>query len=255
MSSEVYREYLRVDGYRDGMSVELFSGNQYVGLAHFSSRDNLVYTQKERKVASSVSGLLAAAIQNSTEIMDAQDRVSWVDVSGNSPPFFRGAEEFGIWRFDVRISDWCAVSGTRDAPWREDPLFLRHLELFSGNPDHSARHLWTTGKSVYAISLTKLPSTGQIEVRSGRCTAERYWGLSLQELRVASLMCLGKTDEEIAVLMNLSPRTVHSHTTSTRRKMGVRSRVEAAVRIITTASFLPDPRFASLAEFSRALKQ
>jgi len=55
-------------------------------------------------------------------------------------------------------------------------------------------------------------------------------GLTRREMTVADLLVAGMTDREIADTLTLSTRTVHSHVTSIRRKLGARNRTEAVTR-------------------------
>lgn len=59
-------------------------------------------------------------------------------------------------------------------------------------------------------------------------------GLSEQELRVASLAAEGLSNAEIGECLSLSPRTVQWHLNNAFKKMGVRSRTELAVRLLSS---------------------
>ncbi len=54
------------------------------------------------------------------------------------------------------------------------------------------------------------------------------FGLTFREVTVLSLIARGKSDKEIAVLLGLSPFTVNKHSANLVRKLGARSRSQAA---------------------------
>jgi DNA-binding NarL/FixJ family response regulator len=55
-------------------------------------------------------------------------------------------------------------------------------------------------------------------------------GLSRRELEVVRLVAVGRTNREIAQELYLSPRTIDMHMRSVLRRLGCRSRMEAARR-------------------------
>ena len=61
-SSRLFRDYLSEEGYAEGMTLELFSATEPVGLAHFSSRTAYAFEGAPRKAALAVSGLLGQLI-------------------------------------------------------------------------------------------------------------------------------------------------------------------------------------------------
>ncbi|NIP41587.1 MAG: response regulator [candidate division Zixibacteria bacterium] len=56
--------------------------------------------------------------------------------------------------------------------------------------------------------------------------------LTERELQVLSKVVSGKTNAEIGLILGISPKTVEKHLDSVYRKMGVASRVEAAVQAV-----------------------
>ena len=56
--------------------------------------------------------------------------------------------------------------------------------------------------------------------------------LTIRETSVLQLLTVGKTDKEIAVILDISDRTVGKHVENILSKMGVSSRLEASVRAI-----------------------
>ncbi len=67
--------------------------------------------------------------------------------------------------------------------------------------------------------------------KSTRVKAEAY-SLTERERVVLSAVAFGLTDKEIGKRLAISPDTVRKHVASIRRKMGARSRTEAAVRAV-----------------------
>jgi len=57
--------------------------------------------------------------------------------------------------------------------------------------------------------------------------------LSGRQAEVANLVAAGKLSREIAETLHLSPRTVEHHLEAIFNKLGVRSRVELAVALLT----------------------
>jgi two-component system, NarL family, response regulator LiaR len=53
--------------------------------------------------------------------------------------------------------------------------------------------------------------------------------LSVRELQILQLLAEGKSNREIAVLLNLSPHTIKTHVSGIMSKFGVSDRVQVAV--------------------------
>lgn len=70
------------------------------------------------------------------------------------------------------------------------------------------------------------------EPLSDEALQERF-GLSKKESRVLRLLVEGKTNEEIAYALFLSPHTVRNHAVNIFNKLSVTSRTAAAVRVLT----------------------
>jgi DNA-binding CsgD family transcriptional regulator/membrane protein implicated in regulation of membrane protease activity len=64
------------------------------------------------------------------------------------------------------------------------------------------------------------------------------YGLSAREVEVLQLIALGRSNQEIADVLVVSPRTVHHHVSHILTKMGVDSRVDAA-RIAIRRGLVP----------------
>ena len=58
-------------------------------------------------------------------------------------------------------------------------------------------------------------------------------GLTLRELEVAQHITAGKSNREIAAVLDISHRTVENHIAAIFSKLGVTSRLQIAVRMVT----------------------
>lgn len=74
-----------------------------------------------------------------------------------------------------------------------------------------------------AHAQTRVQSTDASELDSGAAP----YGLSPREVEVLRLICEGRSNQEIAETLFLSPRTVHHHVSHILNKMGADNRVEA----------------------------
>lgn len=237
VGSRIYRDHLRADGYRDGMSMELFLCGEYVGIAHFSARQPFGFTEESRRAASSVGGLLAALVlsQPTTSPLRAmrQTPLQTEPCAGEAPEW--------AW-FVFRGSRDAAPLGLAPVPeGLKSAAFRAHLEQIRARGLRSARHLWAFADGLSRLEIRSYPEHDELLVGVAPTTPSDYHRLSLQELRVLGLLCMGDDDAAIARRLHLSRRTVESHLLNARRKLGSKNRVEAAVRAITTASYLPDP--------------
>jgi DNA-binding NarL/FixJ family response regulator len=65
--------------------------------------------------------------------------------------------------------------------------------------------------------------------------------LSAREIQIVRLIAQGKTNDEIAAELSLSPRTVHSHIASAFKKVDVSNRTQLAVYALTNGLLEDDP--------------
>lgn len=79
--------------------------------------------------------------------------------------------------------------------------------------------------------LQRLREETEAQAEEGVKRASEY-GLTFREITVLSLIARGKSDREIAALLGLSPFTVNKHSSNLVRKMGARSRSQAAARAV-----------------------
>jgi PAS domain S-box-containing protein len=75
--------------------------------------------------------------------------------------------------------------------------------------------------------LQRLREEAEEQAEAGMARAAEY-GLTFREITVLSLIARGKSDKEIAMLLGLSPFTVNKHSANLVRKLGARSRSQAA---------------------------
>ena len=79
--------------------------------------------------------------------------------------------------------------------------------------------------------LQRLREETETAAEEGVKRASEY-GLTFREVTVLSLIARGKSDKEIAALLGLSPFTVNKHSSNLVRKLGARSRSQAAARAV-----------------------
>ncbi|MCH7719349.1 MAG: PAS domain S-box protein, partial [Chloroflexi bacterium] len=79
--------------------------------------------------------------------------------------------------------------------------------------------------------LQRLREETEAKAEEGVKRASEY-GLTFREVTVLSLIAGGKSDKEIAALLGLSPFTVNKHSSNLVRKLGARSRSQAAARAV-----------------------
>lgn len=213
-SSKLFREHLSEEGYAEGMTLELFSATEPVGLAHFSSRTAFAFEGAPRKAALAVSGLLGQLIT----LLPEPEMKEWP-----------ASDESGL--EDLLLAD---------------PNFVVHLQEFQRSPLAFVEHLWWAGDQLVEVGLTQ---PGRVEARPA--AEEAAGGLSRQELAVLSTLCCGVSDAEAAQRLNLSVRTVQSHVSSMRRRLQAGSRLEAVVIALGAGIYVPHPAWAPLREIAR----
>ena len=79
--------------------------------------------------------------------------------------------------------------------------------------------------------LQRLREETEAEAEEGVKRAAEY-GLTFRETTVLNLIARGRSDREIAALLGLSPFTVNKHSSNLVRKLGARSRSQAAARAV-----------------------
>ena len=109
------------------------------------------------------------------------------------------------------LAQWLAHAGA--GPLRDYAIHL--LSQFDAEP-----HMVTAAQE-------KVSPTGDPSASSGQALVEP---LSQRELEVLHLIALGRTNQEIARQLIVSPGTVKAHTASIYRKLDVANRTEAVAR-------------------------
>jgi DNA-binding CsgD family transcriptional regulator len=107
------------------------------------------------------------------------------------------------------------------------------LELFCANPIRALR--LAGGGKQYHYLLHGAPAEDAPQSAAAKASPgepQKTSRLSSREVEVLSLVALGRTNVEIGVALGISKKTVQHHVTHTYRKLGVSSRVEAAMWLI-----------------------
>ncbi|WP_374611874.1 LuxR family transcriptional regulator [Gordonia sp. (in: high G+C Gram-positive bacteria)] len=238
----LFEQYLRAEGFADGMTVELFDGGNYVGLAHFSARRPDAFAAPQRALARDLSGLLALVLRPDQGSENIQ-RAPSADPTDSDAP----APSTVYLRRGARTRS----AGPVDVPFIAEAAFEHVVDGFAASGVDELRHLWWHQGTRYRVTLSRLGDFGDLRVTARPVTAEQVWHLSRQEVRVLSGLVVGRTDAAIAAGLDLSPRTVHTHMVNIRRKLGVDRRTEAAARATATATVVPGPATAPVAELAR----
>ncbi len=217
-SSNLFRNYLSEEGYAEGMTLELYSTTSPVGLVHFSCCEARAFEGSPRQAALAVSGLLGQLVT----LVSVPENKEWP-----------ASDDSGLERALLQDED-----------------FLQHLQDFQHSPLAFIEHLWWVGDQLVEVGLTQ---PGQVEARPAHSKA--ISGLSRQELVVLSALCCGVSDGEAAARLHLSIRTVQSHISSMRRRLGATSRLEAVVIALGVGLYIPHPRWAPLRQIARGKPQ
>lgn len=243
IESPIFRDHLGANGFRDGLSMELFAGERYVGIAHFSARSETGFSHSARLAAASVRGLLAALVLQQGAQPIPSGLVSRTLSTQQAAATARSIDR-------DRVTSWHVIDAGA-VPQPEAPgfapagigsdRFYQHLADFRLTGLASMNHLWEHQRQLYRLELHRIAGSNALSIGVTSVSTASVFGLSLQELRVVSLLCVGHDDAAIAAKLRLSRRTVESHVLRARQKMAAKNRVEAVVRIATTASVLVDP--------------
>jgi two-component system nitrate/nitrite response regulator NarL len=88
------------------------------------------------------------------------------------------------------------------------------------------------GRQFSQTALMKLVNNDPSESEGDLAFIQRTLTLTEREITLLRHMAEGKSDDEIGTLMGLSERTIRHHLKTIYEKLGVRSRVEAAVHVV-----------------------
>jgi DNA-binding CsgD family transcriptional regulator len=121
----------------------------------------------------------------------------------------------------VKISDWLNHSDHAAAG-------LTHpaLTWISEAGEICLRAVPTNHEERWLLVLTL------VNGREPSATLADNFGLSKREVEVSRWICHGKTNAEIGAILGISPRTVHKHVEHILRKLGVETRMAAALRLL-----------------------
>ncbi len=228
--SALFRDYLCADGYRDGMTLELFDNGEYVGVMHFSSRDPRTFTTAQRALAQAMSGFFALALRAEPDAVDHTEQTS----------------------VHLRWNPEDGYSQTPGSPdFLDDPAFRFILKSFANGSADELRHLWHHGSKWSRVTLSRRSGFADVAISAHELPAQDLWNLTLQEVRVLSGLVVGRSDAEIAAALDLSVRTVHTHMTSIRNKMGATRRTEAAAMATASGICIPGSATAPVEQLTR----
>ncbi|MCH8559693.1 helix-turn-helix transcriptional regulator [Nesterenkonia sp. DZ6] len=228
----LFRRYLSTEGYRDGMSLELFDESEYLGLVHFSARQSGTFQPAQRALAQSLSGLLALGLRSHAARQSTAETVHLRWTAGTPCP-----------------------STQESVPLLKDPNFIMVVAEFLESPLDTLRYIWHFDGSWVRVTLSRRSENDDLAVTAQKVTREDLWQLRLQELRVLSGLVIGRTDTEIATALTLSKRTINTHMANIRRKMGVGRRAEAAARAATASIFIPGASTAPIRDLARVFNR
>jgi DNA-binding CsgD family transcriptional regulator len=220
-SSRLFRDHLAQEGYADGMTLELFCGDEPVGLAHFSSRDPRAFDGAPRAAALAVSGLLGVLVAG---VLGQHTG------AGAAPGVRRHAQN------DPEVERRLAA----------DEAFTRHVAAFRTGPLAFVEHLWWVDGEAVTVEIVQ---PGNVTARPA--PGGRPRGLTRQELQVLSALCCGASDADIAARLHLGVRTVQAYVSSLRNKLDAASRLEAVVIALGSGLYVPHPDTAPLHQIVR----
>jgi DNA-binding NarL/FixJ family response regulator len=124
------------------------------------------------------------------------------------------------------------IFNSRDAGAIEAPSADVEIMLLPGEADAAtvAHAFETIASRIRARLADGAGADGQPAGRSADASGRSYEPLSERQRMIVALISEGCTNREIASRVHLSENTVKSHIQEIFRKLGVRTRVEAAIR-------------------------
>ncbi|MFJ4346374.1 LuxR C-terminal-related transcriptional regulator [Pseudomonas sp. NPDC089401] len=220
-STDIYKLALHRQGFRDGMTLELWHQDRPIGLAHFSSKTECAYGIESRKLARVARQVIETALERATLVLHTPES------------------------FTLRIANnHCTGASRLLAPHACDRLTQTLSHLPRGT--QPIRFYWPDGRHCYSVTAVSLASNGVLAHFTPVLYPQQITG---KELHTLSWLIAGLADQEIARALHVSERTVHSHVSSLLRKLDVSRRSQAAVKAAINHWYIPDPDgilFASL---------
>jgi DNA-binding CsgD family transcriptional regulator len=250
-TTSIYNEYYRKRGIRHQISVVL-PGRTDLRIAIALNRDRRDFTERDRRILDLLPPHLLAAHRNAEAFSAVAGtlallergldlaRIGLVVLGADTEPVLITAGA-------SRLLD--AYFGRRRGRGLPDPVVrwlarhdpTRHGELLPvGSPLVAAN-----GERQLRIRL-RLDGEGRVlllEEQLQELSIESLLrlGLSQRQAEVLRWVAAGKTDDEIATILGLSPRTVHHHVEHVCRKLGVENRTAATRIAIEAAKSGPPP--------------
>lgn len=224
--TDIFREVLRPDGFREGMtSCLLLADDTYVGMVHLSAGSKGAFDEDAREFVGALAPVMARmAIQALSATLDVRPdlRVSIVDEYGRIHPV--GAHEL--------------PRSALQAPFNET------VRRFAQSPLNSARGLWPTPEGWLSVELQKVPAT---PLRAGRVRVEEStvtfpFALSPREVDILQGIARGDSNQQIAQSRSISVRTVTTHVERLLQKTGQPSRAGIVALAARHGLLLLDPR-------------
>jgi DNA-binding CsgD family transcriptional regulator len=92
--------------------------------------------------------------------------------------------------------------------------------------------------AVFRVRFEKVRRAANLASAPGASTSECSpgWGLTPREIEVTTWLTQGKSNPEIAIILQMRPRTVEKHVERILDKLGVENRTAAAVLVLGSES-------------------
>ena len=238
----LYQDFFRKVGTKDQISVTLkAAGRVIVGIALNHSRD---YTERDRLLLNLVRPHLVQAYENALSISRMKEELEAARRSleeanaativlrqnGSAPDIAPFAQKLLEKYFDSRprigglpenLCGW--MKGQRAALQQLRPA--EPLVLHQDGARLEIRMLSQNGRTV--LLLSEKAANFQVPMSPEKLAV---MGLSVREAEVLAWVAQGRTNFEIAKVLDLSPRTVQKHVEHIFQKLGVETRTAAAAR-------------------------
>lgn len=118
----------------------------------------------------------------------------------------------------------CYRKSSMNVPYFQYLVVRRFCKCNFGNLDNSSLDVDSNG--LFHFERVPCPLRGECQYEGIICGAKFNSRLSQAEIRVMKLVYDGKSNEEVASCLYLSPNTVKSHIKSVYQKLGIHDRTE-----------------------------
>lgn len=197
--TEIYINKLYKSGFEDGLTLELDSSNDYVGIVHFSSKNKNTFNRNIRVLINGFKDIFEAWISSQVNLSKIE----------NGNIIFLKNSNFELIQGSYGIANSFICS---NFDLIKKPVDVKFLSIVLNN--------------IYEVRTVFLPNESKIIYL---LPFNNKFHLSRKELIVLSWMVVGLTDKEISEIMSIGVRTVNTHVNNIFRKLNVKNRVEAAV--------------------------